>query len=48
MMATSTAKAALQVWVHHEQSAQGNPGAVVINGTQAGRTGCETGRLAAG
>lgn len=47
-MTTSTGEPALQVWTYYEYTAQGNSGAVVINGSQTGGTGCEAGRVAAG
>lgn len=34
MVTTPTAKAALQVWGKYERTAQGDPGAVVIDGSQ--------------
>lgn len=48
MVTTPTANAALQIWAKYERTAQGDPGAVVIDGSQTGRTGRETGRPAAG
>lgn len=45
-MATSTGKPALQVRAYHEHTTSGDSGTVVINGSQAGGTGRETGGLA--